>query len=84
MRKNASKKLHLFELSRKNQLEPSCLAETRGMWVLLGFTCRLVAIEHMVSFFKPIWSQLKEALGFNRPEPPDPTTMFGADPSFWT
>ena len=40
----------------------------------MGFTCRLVAIEHMVSFFKPIWSQLKGALGFNRPEPPDPTT----------
>jgi hypothetical protein len=44
-------------------------------FVLLGFTCRLVAIEHMVSFFKPIWGQLKEALGFNRPEPPDPTTI---------
>lgn len=44
-------------------------------FVLLGFTCRLVAIEHMVSFFKPIWNQLKEALGFNRPSPPDPTTI---------
>lgn len=44
-------------------------------FVLLGFTCRLVAIEHMVSFFKPIWSQLNGALGFNRPQPPDPTTI---------
>ena len=44
-------------------------------FVLLGFTCRLVAIEHMVSFFKPIWSELKATLGFNRPEPPDPTTI---------
>ncbi|HEY2809789.1 MAG TPA: transposase family protein [Rhabdochlamydiaceae bacterium] len=43
--------------------------------VLLGFTCRLVAIEHMVSFFKPIWNQVKGSLGFNRPEPPDPTTI---------
>ena len=44
-------------------------------FVLLGFTCRLVAIEHMVSFFKPIWNQVKGSLGFNRPEPPDPTTI---------
>jgi hypothetical protein len=29
----------------------------------------------MVSFFKPIWAQLKGALGFNRSEPPDPTTI---------
>jgi len=36
-------------------------------FVLLGFTCRLVVIEHMVSFFKPIWSHLKGSLGFNRP-----------------
>ena len=28
-------------------------------FVLLGFTCRLVAIEHIVSFFRPIWNQLK-------------------------
>ena len=44
-------------------------------FVLLGFTCRLVAIEHMVSFFKPIWNQLKAFLGFYRPAPPDPTTI---------
>lgn len=43
--------------------------------LLLGFSCRLVAIEHMVSFFKPIWSQIKEPLGFNRLEPPNPTTI---------
>lgn len=43
--------------------------------VLLGFTCRLVAIEHMVSFFQPIWSQIKGPLGFNRPKPPDATTI---------
>lgn len=42
-------------------------------FVLFGFTCRLVAIEHMVSFFQPVWSQIKGPLGFNRPEPPDPT-----------
>lgn len=44
-------------------------------FVLLGFACRLVAIEHMVSFFKPIWSQIKGPLGFNRLAPPDPTTI---------
>jgi hypothetical protein len=44
-------------------------------FVLLGFTCRLVAIEHMVSFFSPIWNQIKGSLGFNRPKPPDPTTI---------
>ncbi len=43
--------------------------------VLLGFTCRLVAIEHMVSFFKPIWGQIKGPLGFTRSSPPDPTTI---------
>lgn len=44
-------------------------------FVLLGFACRLVAIEHMVAFFTPIWNQIKEPLGFNRPAPPDPTTI---------
>jgi DDE_Tnp_1-associated/Transposase DDE domain len=44
-------------------------------FVLLGFTCRLVAIEHMVAFFDSIWDQIKEPLGFNRPKPPDPTTI---------
>ncbi len=44
-------------------------------FVLLGFTCRLVAIEHMVAFFGPIWDQIKTPLGFNRPKPPDPTTI---------
>lgn len=44
-------------------------------FVLLGFTCRLVAVEHMVSFFKPIWKDIKDSLGFNRPEPPNPTTI---------
>ncbi len=43
--------------------------------VLLGFTCRLVAIEHMVSFFEPIWDQIKGPLGFKRRKPPDPTTI---------
>ena len=40
--------------------------------VLLGFTCRLVAIEHMVSFFEPIWDQIRGPLGFRRRKPPDP------------
>ena len=44
-------------------------------FVLLGFTCRLVAIEHMVSFFTPIWGQIRDTLGFNRDKPPDPTTI---------
>ncbi len=44
-------------------------------FVLLGFTCRLVAIEHMVAFFKPIWAEIKTPLGFTRPTPPDPTTI---------
>jgi hypothetical protein len=43
--------------------------------VLLGFTCRLVAIEHMVAFFEPIWDQLQKPLGFTRSQPPDPTTI---------
>lgn len=43
--------------------------------VLLGFTCRLVAIEHIVAFFDPIWDQIKEPLGFTHPRPPDPTTI---------
>ena len=43
--------------------------------VLLGFTCRLVAIEHMIAFFAPIWNQIMEPLGFTRPKPPDPTTI---------
>ena len=43
--------------------------------VLLGFTCRLVAIEHMVAFFEPIWDQVKDPLGFTRSRPPDPTTI---------
>ena len=43
--------------------------------VLLGFTCRLVAIEHMVAFFEPIWDQIKKPLGFTRLKPPDPTTI---------
>jgi len=43
--------------------------------LLLGFTCRLVAVEHMTSFFAPIWGRLKEPLGFVRPKVPDPTTI---------
>jgi hypothetical protein len=44
-------------------------------FVLLGFTCRLVAIEHMVAFFAPVWSEIKGPLGFTRPKPPDATTI---------
>lgn len=44
-------------------------------FVLLGFTCRLVAIEHMVAFFTPIWDQIRGPLGFIRLQPPDPTTI---------
>src|SRR5579871_1314646 len=44
-------------------------------FVLLGFTCRLVAIERMVSFFGPIWNQVRGDLGFSRSKPPDPTTI---------
>jgi DDE_Tnp_1-associated/Transposase DDE domain len=43
--------------------------------VLLGFTCRLVAIEHMVAFFTPHWMHLKKPLGFTRSKPPNPTTI---------
>ena len=43
--------------------------------LLLGFTCRLVAVEHMTSFFAPIWGQLKGPLGFTRSTVPDPTTI---------
>jgi hypothetical protein len=44
-------------------------------FILLGFTCRLVAIEHMVAFFEPIWGEFKGPLGFSRAQPPDPTTI---------
>lgn len=43
--------------------------------LLLGFTCRLVAVEHMVSFFSPIWGHMKGPLGFTRSRVPDPTTI---------
>ena len=43
--------------------------------LLLGFACRLVAVEHMTSFFSPIWGRLKGPLGFTRSTVPDPTTI---------
>jgi hypothetical protein len=43
--------------------------------VILGFTCRLVAIEHIVAFFTPIWHEIKTPLGFTRLTPPNATTI---------
>lgn len=43
--------------------------------VVLGFACRLVAIEHIVNFFKPIWGVVGPSLGSDRMQPPDPTTV---------
>ena len=34
--------------------------------VILGFTARLVCLEHIVEFAKGHWDQLKKPLGFNR------------------
>lgn len=43
--------------------------------VVLGFACRLVAVEHIVNFFKPIWPKVRHALGSNRNQPPDAVTV---------
>lgn len=43
--------------------------------VTLGFACRLVAVEHIVNFFRPLWKILGPELGSDRPQPPDPTTV---------
>jgi len=43
--------------------------------VILGFTSRLICIEHIVEFAKEHWNQLKEQLGFTRDAPPDATTI---------
>ena len=43
--------------------------------VVLGFTARLVCLEHIVEFAKGHWDQLKKPLGFSRDAPPDATTI---------
>lgn len=43
--------------------------------VTLGFACRLVAVEHIVNFFRPLSSLLGPELGSDRIQPPDPTTV---------
>jgi len=43
--------------------------------VILGFTARLVCLEHIVEFAQGHWDQLKTPLGFNRDAPPDATTI---------
>jgi len=43
--------------------------------VVGGFASGLIAVEHIVAYSKPIWKTLGKELGFNRPAPPDPTTM---------
>lgn len=43
--------------------------------VILGFACRLVAIEHIVNFFRPLWYIVGPQLGSDRMQPPDPTTV---------
>jgi hypothetical protein len=43
--------------------------------VVLGFACRLVAVEHIVNFFKPIWPKVRRSLGSSRKRPPDAVTV---------
>ena len=43
--------------------------------LLLGFSCRLVAVEHIVNFFRPLWSAVGPELGSDRTQPPDATTV---------
>lgn len=43
--------------------------------VVLGFACRLVAVEHIVNFFKPIWEKVRRPLGSCRKAPPDAVTI---------
>lgn len=43
--------------------------------VTLGFACRLVAVEHIVNFFRPLWHVIGPELGSDRTQPPDPTTV---------
>ncbi len=43
--------------------------------VVLGFAAKLVAIEHIVNFFRPIWKEMGPHLGSDRVYPPDPTTI---------
>lgn len=43
--------------------------------VVLGFTARLICLEHIVEFAKAHWNDLKKALGFTRDTPPDATTI---------
>lgn len=43
--------------------------------IVLGFACRLVAVEHIVNYFRPIWNVVGPELGSDRIQPPDPTTV---------
>ena len=43
--------------------------------VVLGFACRLVAVEHIVNFFRPLWGVVGPELGSHRELPPDATTI---------
>ncbi len=43
--------------------------------VILGFTSRLVCLEHIVEFANCQWDQLKDPLGFMRDAPPNATTI---------
>lgn len=43
--------------------------------VILGFTARLVCLEHIVEFAAGCWDQLKKPLGFDRDAPPNATTI---------
>jgi hypothetical protein len=43
--------------------------------VILGYTCRLVWIEHVALYAKKHWDKIKVALGFTREYAPDATTI---------
>lgn len=43
--------------------------------ITLGFACRLIAVEHIVNFFRPLWHIIGPELGSDRMQPPDPTTV---------
>lgn len=43
--------------------------------VILGFTCRLVCLEHIVEFAKAHWSKIKNFLGFTSDTAPNATTI---------
>ena len=44
-------------------------------FIIWGFASGLVAVEHMVAYSQSPWKTMGKELGFDRPAPPDPTTI---------